>query len=108
MDGKTNPIDGFARSGVVLPFKPVGAHTQVATGATVQSITVPPGACQWMVQTQTQNVRFTLDGATAATTTVGFLLVANAVPVIIPCYPKQVIKWIETTTTAVLDYPFGA
>jgi hypothetical protein len=91
---------------VNLPFTPVGVHTQLATGATVQSITVPDGATQWMVQTQTQNIRFTLDG-TAATTTKGFLLVASAPPVIVPCYPTQVIKWIEITTTAVLDYQFG-
>ncbi len=91
---------------VEMPFTPVGAHTQLATGATVQSITVPDGATRWMVQCQTQNIRFTLDG-TAATTTKGFLLVKDGVPIIIAVYPGQVIKWIEVTTTAVLDYIFG-
>ena len=102
-----NPKDGFKRDGVVLPFAPVGAHTQSASGASVQSITVPNGAYQLMAQTQTKNVRFTLDG-TAATTTLGFLLVADAAPVIIPVYPGQVVKWIEVATTAVFDYQFGA
>ena len=91
---------------IEAPFTPVGSHTQLATGANVQSITVPDGATKWMVQCQTQNVRFTLDG-TAATTTKGFLLVKDGVPLVVACYPGQVIKWIEVTTTAVLDYIFG-
>ena len=90
-----------------LPFTPVGVHTQLATGSSVQSITVPDGATQWMVQTQTKNVRFTLDEATAATTTKGFLLVADAAPVIVPVFPGQVIHVIEVATTATLDYQFG-
>jgi hypothetical protein len=90
---------------VEAPFTPVGSHTQLATGSTVQSITVPDGATKLMIQAQTQNVRFTLDGTAA--TTKGFLLVKDGVPLVVACYPGQVIKWIEVTTTAVLDYIFG-
>ena len=103
-----NQADGLDRMGVILPFKPVGAHTANASLSTVVEITVPAGAYQWMVQTQTKNVRFTLDEATAATTTKGFLLVADAAPVIVPVFPGQVIHVIEVATTATLDYQFGA
>jgi hypothetical protein len=92
---------------VDLPFTPVGSHTQNADIDSVVEITVPDGATQWMVQCQTKNVRFTLDSATAATTTKGFLLVADASPVIVPVYPTQVIHVIEVAATAVLDYQFG-
>jgi hypothetical protein len=93
--------------GNILPFKVIGAHTQNGSLSTVVSITVPAGASQMMLQTHTQNVRFTLDG-TAATTTLGFLLVADAAPIIISVSPSQLVRVIEVTTTAVLDYQFGA
>lgn len=58
------------------------------------------------MQTQTQNARFTLDGTTP-TTTKGFLVVANAVPLLVYLGPGVTLTVIETATTAVFDYQFG-
>jgi hypothetical protein len=69
-----------------LPLVIVGAHVQNTDLDVVVEITVPAGARQWLVQCQTKDVRFTLDGSTAATAAVGFLLKADAPPVIVPCY----------------------
>ena len=89
-----------------LPFVPVGAHTQNGSLSSVVSITVPGDATQWLAQAQTQNVRFTLDGTTA-TTTLGFQIKAGEAPMVVPVVGGQVIKVIEETATAVLDYQFG-
>jgi hypothetical protein len=92
----------------LLPLAIVGAHVQNTDLDAVVEITVPAGACQWLVQCQTKDVRFTLDGSTAATAAIGFLLKADAPPVIIPVVPAQVIHVIEVATSSKLDYQFGA
>jgi len=88
-------------------FTPVGDHTQTNSLASATTITIPSGATKIMMQTQTQSVRFTLDG-TAPTTTKGFIIVANAVPLIVYLNAaKNTFKVIECATTAVFDYQFG-
>jgi hypothetical protein len=90
-----------------LAFTPVGAHNSGLAISSAVSLTIPAGASKLMIQALTQNVRFTLDG-TAATTSLGFQLKAGDPPVIIPLAPlTPVVKVIEETATASLQYQFG-
>jgi len=88
-------------------FTPVGDHTQTSSLASATPITIPAGATKVIMQTQTKDVRFTLDGTTP-TTTKGFLLVANDPPFIVHLDTSHnTLTVIETATTAVFDYQFG-
>lgn len=89
-----------------LTFVPRGSHTGGASISSVATITIPAGATQVMLQAITQNVRYTLDG-TAATTTLGFQLKAGDPPIIVPVSASTVLKVIEETATASLQYQFG-
>ena len=85
---------------------PIGSHTQTAAISAATAIAVPKGARYILIQCATQNVRITFDGTTP-TATVGFLIVAAAVPqryYILGC----TITVIEVAQTAKLDYQFFA
>jgi hypothetical protein len=83
----------------------VGAHGQDATVSGATSIAVPDGASHMLIQAQTQNVRFTLDG-TAPTTTKGFLVPAGTDPLLVPVPAGGTVKVIETAASATVDYQF--
>jgi len=89
-----------------LTFTPFGAHNSGLTISSATTITVPSGATQLMVQTLTQNVRFTLDG-TAPTTSLGFQLKAGDPVLILPVSAGMNIKVIQEAATASLQYQFG-
>jgi hypothetical protein len=90
-----------------LGFDPIASsHNSGATISSVTTLAAPAHAKKLMIQALTQNVRITLDG-TAATTSVGFQLKAGDPVVIFPLGPHSVIKVIEETATASLQYCFG-
>lgn len=93
-------------NGVALPLAVVGSHTQNSSLATVQTITISAGTTKLLIQSFTQNVRYTLDGTTP-TATKGFRLTASNDPVIIPVVTGQTIKLIEEAASAVIEYQLG-
>lgn len=92
----------------VAPFDPVGSHTRnAALGTAVDlSATRPDGADKLMIQSETQNVRYTLDG-TVPTAQVGFLLLTTQAPVIIACSDTTRIRVIAAVAGAVINYIWG-
>ena len=88
------------------PFKPIGAHTTNATLSSAVTLTIPANATKLLMQAITQNVRITLDNTTP-TATVGFQLRAGDPAVVIPIAVGTVIKVIEETATATIQYQFG-
>lgn len=93
-----------------IPFNPLGAHTQnssLSSAVTLESILArPTGATKVLMQAQTQNVRFVLDGSTP-TASKGFQLKAGDPPMVVPVPKTATIKLIEETTTAVIDFQWG-
>lgn len=86
------------------PYLPAGAaHTSNSSLSSAVSITTPMGSEGLLVQALTQNIRFTIDGTTP-TSTLGFQLKAGDPPVLIPVAPGTVLKFIEETATANLQY----
>ena len=90
-----------------LQFNPIGTHSDGLNIAAVVELAVPEGATKIMIQTHTQNVRFTLDG-TDPTATLGFQLVAAAPPVTLIIESRAAIKVIEEAATAVLQYQWSS
>ena len=89
-----------------MSFEPVGAHSDGATISSATTLTAPDGATKIMMQALTQNVRFTLDG-TAPEAAKGFQLKAGDPPLVIPLGNGTVIKVIQETATADLQYQWG-
>lgn len=87
-------------------FNPVGAHSSGLSISSATTIAIPTGATKIMIQALTQNVRITLDG-TAPQAAVGFQLKAAERPLILALGKDTVIKVIQETGTAVLQYQFG-
>lgn len=87
-------------------FALIGTHQQDTTIATATVLTLPSGANGMLLQCTGTNVRYTLDG-TAPTTTRGFVLVANASPVLIT-FPTDdtVVTVIESSASAAVEYQF--
>lgn len=108
MPANLRSIQDILNSGVpISKWSPIGSHTQNSTLSTVQSVTVPVGASSIILQVQTQNVRFTIDG-TAPTSSKGFRVTAGNDPLGFSVKAGQVLKFIEEATSAVLDYQFVA
>lgn len=102
------PDGTFARILEVLlrSFNPVGAHATDATISAATDITPPPGANKVLIQAFGADVRYTLDGTTP-TAAVGFQLKAADPPILIPFGPGTVVKVIEETASATVDFQFG-
>jgi len=83
----------------------VGAHTQNTSLSSAVSVTAPAAANAVLLNTQSKAVFFTLDG-TDPTTTKGLLLEADKGAILIPVYGGQVLKFIEASASAKLDYQF--
>lgn len=88
-------------------FTPVGAHNSGLSISAAQTLTPPAGATKLRLQTLTQAVRYTLDGTTP-TTSVGFQLAAAAAPIVIQVTPGTVVRVIQESATASLQYQWGA
>lgn len=101
LDFVNDPVDSS------LPFVPQGGHTSRSDLSAAKTLTAPNGVCtKLLIQCLTQNVRYTFDGTTP-TTSLGFRLVAGDSPYIIPLASNTVIKVIEETATANIQYQFG-
>lgn len=77
---------------------PVGAHVQDGSISAATTFAKPAGANAAWVSCSGQNVRITLDGITDPTATLGFLLVANAAPILVE--PAASIRAIEVAASA--------
>ena len=91
---------------VELYFTPVASHNSGLTITTGTTLTPPSGASKLLIQTLTQNVRYTLEG-TVPTASVGFQLRAGDPPVIIPIGVNTTIKVVQEAATASLQYEWG-
>ena len=87
----------------VFMFEPVGAHNDGLDISSAVTITIPTGATKILMQVQTQNARYTLDG-TAPTASKGFQLKDGDPPIIITFGNATVLKMIEEAATADLQY----
>ncbi len=95
----------------VAPMQPIGYHMTREDLAAAQLMEPPTGSNPryLMMQTVTQNVRYTLTAAGAESTpsaTNGFVLVANADPIIITLGSGIQVRVIEVAATAVLNYQY--
>ncbi len=84
---------------------PVGSHTRNASLSSAVTLTKPATATRLLIQCETQNVKFTLDG-TAPTATTGFLLVASDPAILIPV-GGTAVKVIEVAASASINYQWG-
>jgi len=86
------PFDGSPHGGLI--------------GGTVYTLNVPTGAQRVMLQATAQNIWYTLDGSTPAANS-GFLMVANAVPIIIDVSKGVTLRFLEAAGGAYLYCQFG-
>ena len=98
--GNTVPVQADA-------MIPVGAHGNNTSLAAVATLTAPTGATELLVQALVQNVRYTLDAATAPTATVGFQLKAGDSPISIPVAPGASIRFVQEAAGAVLQFQWS-
>jgi hypothetical protein len=96
---KGNPND-------TLEFNPVGSHTQNGSLSSAVTLTAPDGATKILIQAFTQNVRYTLDG-TVPTASKGFKMSTTDAPLLIPLGNDTVIKLIQETASASVEYQWG-
>lgn len=93
-----------------MNFNPIGSHSDGGDISTATTISPPAGlalnVAKLLIQAVSQNVRYTLDGTTPTATT-GFQLVAGDLPIILPVGSNTVIKVIEESATADLQYQWG-
>lgn len=89
-----------------LPLTPVGAHTVNSSLSSAVTLTAPAGANALLIQALVQNVRFTLDGTTP-TASIGFQMPAGNPAVIIDLSATTVVKVIQETSGAIIQYQFG-
>ncbi len=87
-------------------FQPEGSHTRNAALSSAVTLTKPSGAGLIILQCETQNVKFTLDGTTP-TATVGFLLTAGDPPILVPV-AGAAVKVIEVAASASVNYQWGS
>lgn len=89
-----------------MQFNTLGSHSGDADVSSAVTLIPPSGATKLLMQTMTQNVRFTLDG-TAPTASIGFQLKGEHPAVIVPIGENTVVKVIQEAATADFQYQFG-
>jgi hypothetical protein len=93
-----------------MNFNPIGAHVDGTAISSAVTLSPPAGlatnVAKLLIQAGTQNIRYTLDGTTP-TATKGFRLVVGDPPIIIPIGGNTVVKVIEETATADIQYQWG-
>src|SRR3972149_1954039 len=98
---------GHTQSVIVLPADVLGAHNSTILSAVASlTINVPAGARWLFVQAATQNARYTMGPASAPSSSVGFVLTAGAIPVVLPLGKDVTLKFIAESAGAVLQYQF--
>lgn len=91
---------------VYLQYRPIAdSHTYNTSISSATDITIPSNADSIMISAKDNDVHYTLDGTTP-TTSLGFKLIADSAPIILPLTSGTVIKVIETTASAAIDYVF--
>lgn len=88
---------------ILAGFVPVGAHQSTTLGASVVTLSLDARATGVLIQTLSQSCRYTLDGSNP-TTSFGFVMVADADPVMIPYNADMTIKILRLANGAVLQY----
>lgn len=84
-------------------YRAVGVHARFTSLGSAQTITIPTGSNALLIQATGQNVRIKLDEGTP-TASQGFQIRAGDPPVIIPLAEGRIVKVIEETASAVLEY----
>lgn len=96
---------GTADKASLVPLSPVDNHASITLGVAKFSPPLPVGVIRFiLVQAITQNIRYTLDGVTDPTATVGFQLVASDPPVLIPMGPGLLPQFIREAAGSILQY----
>ena len=90
----------------VLQFDPVGVHVDGTVITSAVTLTPIDGATKLMIQALGQSVRITFDGTTPTATT-GFQLWKEDPMQLIPIGDDMVIKVIEETATADIQFQWG-
>jgi hypothetical protein len=87
-----------------IPIHSTG-HLQDTTIDSATTLTPPAGTTHLVVQvtSASKNARYRLDGGTP-TASLGFVLVAQADPLILPCFMGYTFIFIAETSGAVIDY----
>jgi hypothetical protein len=89
-------------------LKPIGSHTQLTQCSVATTLSPPVGATKLLIQASgSVDVRYTLDTATAPTASKGFVIVHDDPPIVIPVYDGVVVKLLEESANAVLDYQWA-
>lgn len=86
-----------------VTITPIGDHDSVDDLSTAVAMTPPEGGTQLLIQAIAQNIRYTLDGTTP-TASIGFVMFADAEPVIIRVGAGGSITLIEETAGATAQY----
>jgi hypothetical protein len=90
-----------------ITFNPYGAHNSLSL-TTVQTLTVPSGATQMIVQALSNNVRITVSAdGTAPTASSGFQIKAGDPPSIVPLGSRSIVKVVSESGTANFEYQYG-
>lgn len=98
-------LGGAAAPVSLIGLRVVGGHVSQALGAAKYSPPLPDGKYSYiMVQGLVQNIRYTLDGATSPTATVGFQLIASDPPLLIPVTDNVFPQFIIEVAGAILQY----
>lgn len=86
------------------PPMPIGTHGSDSTISAATTLTGAPADGGWLrLQALTQNIRFTCDGATTPTSTVGFQVVAGK-EVWVPVGASGIVQVIEETSGAAVQW----
>lgn len=102
----TDKVLGPAEPVFLYPPRPKGAHHSVilTTTTSYSPSDRPAGTDFLLVQTITQNTRFTLTPDSVPTTATGFRLLATDSPLLIPMTGDTLPRFIAETAGAVLQY----
>lgn len=85
---------------------PIGDHETIDDLSEVETIEVPGGANGVFLQAFNNNVRYTLDGSTDPTSSVGFVLFADAEPFFLNLQNLAELRFIEEDSGATMQYQF--
>lgn len=100
---------GTARAVWEVPIAPVLSMENEAMGAAAFSPPRPPGqVVGLLVQAQGDNIRFSLAGDTPAAAAVGFRLIADDPPILIPIGPGVFPSFFGEGASAVLAHQWTA
>ncbi len=90
-----------------VTFKDIGAHTTSTVTSAVKALTKPTNAKLVMLQVETDEMRFTLDGTDPVAGSVGFILRETDPPYIVDMERITAFKYTRETTDALLQIQFG-